>query len=262
MKQQNKIIIANWKMHGDRARLTHLTRAVGDAWGRISGKGDSSGHAAPDIVLCPSFPYLDTISRILSAGVYLGAQDVSPSDPVVGGAQTGDVSSEMLLEFGCSYVIIGHSERRLRYGETNEHIREKASTAVDVGMIPILCVGETAQDRARGASFDIVDDQILETLPEKVGKNLVIAYEPVWAIGTGQSAQDGDIIAMHEFILGRMKEKLAPDVHLRMVYGGSVRSANAAGILALPVVDGVLVGGASLQSDEFCKIIESAIMIR
>lgn len=253
-----KLVIANWKMNGSHDLAMRLTRASGDALARAAARAGTN-ETAPDVVLCPPFPYLFSVAGILGAGVQLGAQDVAVLDPHAKGAQTGDVAPAMLAEIGCTYVIVGHSERRLRYGESNAVIQQKAAGVLAAGMTPIICVGESAGDRQTGRAFDVVRDQILHSVPPGgTSHNIVLAYEPVWAIGAGVPATDADIIAMHEFMCRTVQESLAPVAGLRMVYGGSVKATNAASLLALPHVDGVLVGGASLKVDEFGAIVAVA----
>jgi triosephosphate isomerase (TIM) len=254
MTSTKKLIIANWKMSVDRAATTMLTRAASEELGK------RDGHA--DVILCPPFPYLQHVRDILGGGVRLGAQDVAvPDHP--NGAQTGDVSPRMLRELGCDYVIIGHSERRARYGETNALIRAKLMASLTAGLTPILCVGETAAQRSTGQGTRTVQQQLMECLPPDMGSStMVIAYEPVWAISGGnaaaQPAQPADIAATHRFIVEECVPALAPNANIRMVYGASVKGDNAAAVLALPHVDGALVGRASTVADDMRAIIRVA----
>lgn len=251
-----KLIIANWKMNGNRALATALTRAAGDALGRASAANEVD---APDVILCPPFPYLDLVGAILAGGAKLGAQDVAVTQNSAKGAQTGDVAPTMLAELGCAYVILGHSERRAHYGETSAQVAAKAAGVIAAGMGAIICVGETGDERKSGRAFDVVKEQVLSSIPKGANvNNLVLAYEPVWAIGAGMPARLDDIMAMHEFIRRTLQESLAPLAGLRMVYGASVKADNAAAILSSHWVDGVLVGGASLKSEEFTAIIQAA----
>ena len=248
-----KIIIANWKMSVNRADTTRLTRAAGVALGKCGGQAD--------VILASPYVYLTHVSAILPPGVILAAQDVAvPHHPK--GAQTGDVSPEMLRDTGCTAVIIGHSERRSGHGETNDTVRAKVAAACAAGLTVILCVGETADQRAAGQGRDVVSGQIHAALfdqPNRGPNSVMVAYEPVWAIsgGGGQTAALEEIGSMHQFLANYIETTLAPLRGMRLLYGGSARPDNASVILSLPHVDGVLVGGASLDADALSEIIRA-----
>ncbi len=248
-----KIIIANWKMSVNRADTTRLTRAAGVALGKCGGQAD--------VILASPYVYLTHVSAILPPGVTLASQDVAvPHHPK--GAQTGDVSPEMLRDTGCTAVIIGHSERRSGHGETNDTVRAKVAAARAAGLTVILCVGETADERASGRGRDVVSGQIhavLHDQPDINPRSVILTYEPVWAIsgGGGQAATSDDIAQMHQFLVNYIQTTLAPFHGIRLLYGGSVRPDNASVILSLPHVDGVLVGAASLDADALSEIIRT-----
>lgn len=248
MSAQKKLIIGNWKMNGDRALAASMALATADVV-----RGNAT---APDVVICPPFPYAALMSGLLvDSGVKLGAQNVSP---MRNGAFTGEVSATMLADMGLTHVIVGHSERRAQFGEMDEDVAAKAEAAHRAGLTAIICVGEGADDRTAGIAFDVVRDQVVNSIPVSFNmQNTVIAYEPVWAIGSGRVATPMDIEAMHALIRTIMQEKLANSHDLRIVYGGSVKADNAAQILGTPHVDGVLVGGASIDPAAFSAIIRA-----
>lgn len=244
---RRKLVAGNWKMHGTLAQNAALLDAV------------RSGMAAmPDVdcAVCVPFPYLAQAQQKLSASkVKWGAQDVHQLDK---GAYTGEVSAAMLQDFACSYVIVGHSERRAIYGESSQLVAEKFLAAQKTGLTPILCVGESLQQRERGVTEQVVAEQ-LDALIERGGisalQNAVIAYEPVWAIGTGKTATSAQAQAVHAFIRQRVAaqdSKIAAG--LCILYGGSVKASNAAELFAMPDIDGGLIGGASLIAEEFLAI--------
>lgn len=231
-----KYVVANWKMHAP---------ALGEWVKTLTAQPIDD---AVELVLCPPFTTLGAAQVMLaSTAIGLGAQDCHAQ---LSGAHTGDISAEMLKKAGCHYVIIGHSERREQHGETNAQVRAKAQAAQAQGLIPIICVGESLEEREMNAQEEIVSRQLTESLP--VTGDMIVAYEPVWAIGTGRCASHEEIAAMHRFI----KKKL-DDSH-PVLYGGSVKAGNAADILALEGVDGVLVGSASLNADELTQIVRAA----
>lgn len=263
-----KLIIANWKMAVDRARGIELTRAAGTALGRARERAGQTGAIAPDVILCPPYVYIPSVAAVLSGGVQLGAQDVAvPHHPK--GAQTGDVSPVMLRDTLCAAVIIGHSERRTVHSETNDLVAQKVQAAVTHGLTPILCVGVTAEEHAAGQGADVVRAQILAALAGvefTTGQgipDIIIAFEPIWAISGGnaavQPASIDDITAMHAVIHTVVTGPLAYLPKIRMVYGGSVTPDNIAKILAVPYVDGVLVGGASCVPASLAALIEAGV---
>ncbi|MCL2538552.1 MAG: triose-phosphate isomerase [Alphaproteobacteria bacterium] len=228
-----KIIAGNWKMNGSAAALDIMIGALGDV------KTDAT------IIICPPFPYLVVAS---SASVAIGAQDVSTH---ASGAYTGEVSAKMIAETGAKYVIVGHSERRQYHGETNAIVAAKAARALENNLIPIICVGETKGEKEAGRAFDIVGAQIRESIPGDASGEIVIAYEPVWAIGTGLVPTMDDIREMHAHIANIVGESVP------ILYGGSVKGSNAAEIMGIAHVGGVLVGGASLTPADFLPIVKA-----
>ena len=232
------LIAGNWKMNGLRQSLGFLEEIRSTAQSRSN----------VDVLLAPPATLIVSAAEI-AGPVKIGGQDchIYPS-----GAHTGDISAEMLRDAGASYVIVGHSERRSDYGESSELVRAKAEAAQAAGLIPIICVGESEADRRAGKAEAVVGAQLERSLPENA--SYVIAYEPVWAIGTGLTASLDDIAAMHAFIRSQLPDGAATQI----LYGGSVKPANAADILLLDDVDGALVGGASLKAADFGAIIEAA----
>lgn len=234
-------------MHGTLAQNAELLDAVRSGMGQIQNV---------DCAVCVPFPYLSQAQQKLSGStVKWGAQDVHQLDK---GAYTGEVSAAMLRDFGCSYVIVGHSERRAYYGESSHLVAEKFLAAQQAGLTPILCVGETLEQRENGTTENVVAEQ-LDALIQLAGvqalRNAVVAYEPVWAIGTGKTASSAQAQAVHAFIRQRVAShdgQIASG--LCILYGGSVKANNAAELFAMPDIDGGLIGGASLVADEFLAI--------
>lgn len=249
---RTKLVAGNWKMHGSLAASTALVDALK--------AGIGTGGSAR-MLLCPPYPYLKTVAdRIAGSGILLGAQDVSVR--VGSGAFTGEVSGAMLKDVGCTHAIVGHSERRTLFGDTDEVVAEKFKAAQAAGLIPILCVGETLEEREAGRTDAVVERQISAVL-EAVGvgafANAVVAYEPVWAIGTGKTATPEQAQQVH----ARIRQMIAAQdatiaAGLIILYGGSVKGANAAELFAREDIDGGLVGGASLDASEFLTIFGAA----
>ncbi len=241
-------------MNGTRAEACTLVRAVAAAL-------DGDGDGGVDVALCPPFVLLDLVAELLggSSRVMLGAQNVATE---TAGAFTGEVTAEMLLESGCRLVLVGHSERRQYYGETDEVVAAKAARAMEAGLTPVICFGESFAERESGATESVVARQ-LDAVIDNCGAcalaDSVLAYEPVWAIGTGLTATPAEANAVHEFLRTRVAQK-DPQVAggLRILYGGSVKSANASKLFAMPDIDGGLIGGASLVADEFIEICRKA----
>lgn len=233
-----RLIVGNWKMNGGLGLLDVLTAELK--------AGGWSGRA----VVCPPATLLGEAHRRLAPlGVEVGGQDCHVAER---GAHTGDVSAALLAASGARHVIVGHSERRQAYGEADLRVREKALAAVEAGLAPIVCVGDTAADRASGAAVEVVTRQVLAVLDEGLeGRAWSLAYEPVWAIGAGQAATAADIAEMHAAI----RSVLAGATPI--LYGGSVTADNAGDILACPEVGGLLVGGASLRPDQFAAILRA-----
>jgi len=245
------LIAGNWKMHGSRAENAELIEAL------LLGLPDQIPF---DIVVCPPFVYLWEVARLLKASsIGLGAQSVCAEQV---GAFTGESSAAMLKDVGCKYVIVGHSERRAIYKEDDALVARKFLATQSQGLIPILCVGETLEERERSQTMQVVSRQltaVLDLAGVTALRAAVIAYEPVWAIGTGKNAtpeQAQEVYAYIRAAIAARDAKIAADV--RILYGGSVKAANARELFAMPDVDGGLVGGASLKADEFLKICAAA----
>ncbi len=243
-----KLVVGNWKQNGSLAANARLLAALAAA--------DAGGSRASTLSVCVPFPYLVQAQAALQGtAIRWGAQDVSAH---ASGAHTGEVSAAMLREFGCSHVLAGHSERRQDLGESDVLVAAKAAAALDAGLVPIVCVGETLAERDAGATSAVVARQF-DAVASKLGGRLagiVVAYEPVWAIGTGRSAAPKEAQAVHAFLRARLDGLGAGGVAL--LYGGSVKAANAAALFSEPDIDGALVGGASLDADEFLAIARSA----
>lgn len=241
------LVAGNWKMHGSRAEAARLA-------GELIARGAGDGQA--EALVCPPFPYLAEVhSRLQGSRIGLGAQDVSAEDV---GAFTGEVSAAMLADVGCRYAIVGHSERRALYGEGDALVARKFTAAGGHSLVPILCVGESLEERERNETRAVVLrqlDAVLAAAGAGAFARSVVAYEPVWAIGTGRTATAAQAQDVHALIRSRIAEKDATiAASLRVLYGGSVKAANAAELFSMPDVDGGLIGGASLKADEFASI--------
>lgn len=231
-----KIIAGNWKMNGDQTNLKSMIQDL------------SNTDTENTIILC--VPY--TMLNIKSDKVHIGAQDISAHTH---GAFTGEISAKMVAETGAQYVIVGHSECRQYHGDTNSTVRQKATQALANGLIPIICVGETMDEKQAGKTMAVIESGVRECIPADVNSQIIIAYEPRWAIGAGLTPTETEITNAHTLIA-----KTLTDMGLGgtpVLYGASVKSSNAAEIMSIPNVDGVLVGGASLKSDDFIPIITS-----
>ncbi len=238
-------------MNGTLSEAVKLASGIVDAI-----QGDTQLLEKNEFLVCPPFHHIVPVEGELTMAVNIGGQDCSPFD---NGAYTGDVSAVMLKDINCSYVILGHSERRQYYVESNLMVKQKAMMANEAGLTTIICVGETEEQREAGQEQDVVGTQMLESLPESAtAENTVIAYEPVWAIGTGKTATIEDIAAMHDFIRGKLAEKLENADKVRILYGGSVKPANATEIFAVNNVNGALIGGASLKAEDFIGIAKAS----
>jgi triosephosphate isomerase len=236
---RTRLVAGNWKMHGSRAANRALL-------GSILGNGAQGA----ECVVCVPFPYFgDVAEQLRGTRLAWGAQNVSEHAQ---GAYTGEVSAAMLLEFGCRYAIVGHSERRSLYGETDAQVAAKFAAARRSGLTPILCVGETLAEREAGRTQEVVARQLDCVLEKTPIGDAVLAYEPVWAIGTGRNATPEQAQEVHAFLRKRISAES------RILYGGSVKAQNAAAIFAMPDVDGGLVGGASLVAEEFLAILKAA----
>ena len=250
---RKKLIAGNWKMHGTKAWAQELARGV--AQGVTKGVGDYSGL---DFLVCPSFPLIYPVADVLSdSPVLLGAQDCHPAEQ---GAHTGDTSPVTLADAGVTHVIVGHSERRVDHAETDSMVQGKAQSVLANGMVAVICIGETEDEQMNGQTETILRGQILGSVPDNAtADTVVIAYEPVWAIGTGKTPIANDVQNTHAFIRSVLAEKLGSEVAgaMKILYGGSVKPANAGELLTLPDVDGALVGGASLKADDFLGIADA-----
>ena len=232
------LIAGNWKMNGLRASAAEV---------EAMGAGLADAGQGAEVVLCPPATLLAVLAMpARAAGIALGGQDCHAE---ASGAHTGDVSAVMLADAGATWCIVGHSERRADHGETDAQVRAKAEAARRAGLTPIVCVGETREEREAGRAEAVVRSQLAGSLPSD---EFVVAYEPVWAIGTGLTPTADDIRAMH----AAMRDAVGPGV--RLLYGGSVKPANAREILSLPEVGGALVGGASLKAEDFLGIVRAA----
>ena len=241
------LIAGNWKMNGDMAGALKLASGI------VAAVQDTPRLLETnDFLVCPPYVHLAPVQTELSAAISLGAQDCSPFD---NGAYTGDIAASMLKDMNCDYVILGHSERRQYYCESNLLVKQKAKMAHEAGLRTIICVGETLEERESGHAQEVVTNQLLESLPETANAdNLVIAYEPVWAIGTGKAATADDIAQMHEAIYFKLSGKVDKAGEIRILYGGSVKPNNAKEIFEVNYVHGALIGGASLTVEDFIGI--------
>ena len=246
-RPRRSLVAGNWKMHGSRAANAALLQGV-----------RAVAPAGVEIVLCPPFVYLPEAAVALAgSAIGLGAQDLSAEAGQ--GAYTGEIGGAMLRDVGCSHVIVGHSERRARHKESDAEVARKAVAALAAGLVPIVCVGETLEERDAGATPAVVGRQlaaVLDGCGVDAFRTLVIAYEPVWAIGTGKVATPAQAQEVHALIRGLLASMASPEVagRVRIQYGGSVKPDNAADLAAQPDIDGALVGGASLKADDFLGI--------
>lgn len=252
-RPRKPFVAGNWKMHTIAASARALAAAV------VRGVGTEDGVS---VAVCPPFPYLGTVGEVVrGTAVALGAQNLYPEKE---GAFTGEVSPTMLVDQGCRYVIVGHSERRHQLGEQNSFINRKVHAALAAGLSVILCVGETLPEREADRTEGVLDEQLTAGLSgvaaDLLGR-VVLAYEPVWAIGTGRNATPEQAQVAHVFLRRRLSEMFSPEAAGALIiqYGGSVKPANAASLLSQPDVDGALVGGASLQADQFLAIVQAAL---
>lgn len=247
---RRKLVAGNWKMNGNIVANASL----------LAGIEAEIANAVCDIAVCVPFPYLAQCQALLvDSRLMLGAQDISTHDS---GAYTGEVSASMLQEFNCRFVIVGHSERRAYFGETDELIARKTIAAIGKGLVPIVCVGETLEQREAGRTDEVVArqiDAVLSMMRASDLEKIVVAYEPVWAIGTGRTATPEMAQAVHAMLRERLKQKdSAAAMHVRILYGGSMKPDNAQALLAMADIDGGLIGGAALKAQDFLAIIHAA----
>lgn len=247
--ERTKLIVGNWKMNGLAASLAEMQS--------LAGMLTTGGAPKATIVICPPATLLAQVSaQGAQSGIVAGGQDCHPA---ANGAHTGDISAAMLVDAGAQYVIVGHSERRADHGETDALVRAKAQAALSAGLTPIICVGETAEERKSGKAIDVVGRQVAASVPDEAqGVDVVVAYEPVWSIGTGVTPTSEEIAEMHAALRGMLASRFGQRGEaMRLLYGGSVKPTNARDILVLPEVDGALVGGASLLAKDFYVIISA-----
>ncbi len=244
------IIAGNWKMNMTNSESSELVKSLVEQIGQVEN---------PLVIVCPPYTALSVVKKLLDgSNIFLGAQNMYAEQS---GAYTGEISPSMLLTIGTTYVILGHSERREYFSETDRMVSAKVKLALESGLLPIVCVGEKLDERESGKTEDVIGSQIdgsLADLDADDMKKIIVAYEPIWAIGTGKTATPEMAQEVHSFIRGRLKDRfgdIADEVTIQ--YGGSVKGDNAAGLLSQPDIDGALVGGASLKVDQFVKIVNS-----
>lgn len=246
---RRSLVVGNWKMNGTRESSELLAKSI------IAGLNSDNA----DIAACVPYVYLPSVSEIVKgSALILGSQNIADKNA---GAFTGEISGSMLSEFNCKYALVGHSERRSLYAETNELVAARFIHAKQQNIIPILCVGETLEQREQEQTFSVINEQLDAVLNLEgilAFDNAVIAYEPVWAIGTGVTASDAQAQEVHQYIRGYLAEKNAEIANkIQILYGGSVKPDNAKGLFAMPDIDGGLIGGASLDAESFLKIYHS-----
>ncbi len=253
MAERKLFIAGNWKMNKTATEAAEMVTALKDAVVDLTNK--------VDIGICPPYTAIDRVSEIIKgSGIALGAQEISEHES---GAYTGEISAAMLLDLCVENVIIGHSERRQYHCETDEGVSRKARTALDAGLKPIVCIGETLEQREAERTNEVITAQVkgsLEGLSREDILRTTIAYEPVWAIGTGKTATPEQAQNVHALIRGLLNDKYGADVAEKIIiqYGGSVKPANSKELMAQPDIDGALVGGASLEADTFAELIKNA----
>ncbi len=243
-----KLIAGNWKMNGSLVANQALLAALAEGL---------ATKPVCDIAVCVPAPYLAQVQSLKAAAIDLGSQDVSAQ---ASGAFTGETSAAMLKEFGVRYAIVGHSERRQYHNESDALVADKAKAALAAGVTPIVCVGETLAERETGRTEEVVKRQLAAVIHANGHciSEIVVAYEPVWAIGTGKTASPQQAQAVHAVLRTQLKAATDQSARVRILYGGSMNAANAASLLSQPDIDGGLVGGASLKAAEFLSIIAAA----
>ena len=243
------LIAGNWKMNGLSEQLEEVEKIA-------EGSRDTGGQV--DILICPPVTLLRTVRDAAAPAIFVGAQNCHTKEK---GAHTGEISAEMLRDAGASHVIVGHSERRSDHGECCTTVRRKVEAAHRAGLIAIVCVGESSEEREAGTALSVLETQLRDSLLDAVtAENTIVAYEPIWAIGTGKTASADDVKEVHSHLRRRLIERFGEEIggSIRLLYGGSVQPANAASLLSVPNVDGALVGGASLKAKDFLAICEAA----
>lgn len=244
-----RLVMGNWKMNGSLAANQVLLTGLRNA---VDAAADNGQYAQCTIAVCPPAPYLAQVQQSLQgSAISWGAQDLSVQ---ASGAYTGEVSAAMLNDFACRWVIVGHSERRAYHGESSELVAQKAQAALQAKITPVVCVGESLQERESAQTLRVIEQQLAPVLAlgQEQVQNMVIAYEPVWAIGTGLTATPEQAQEVHAFIRAQLSQIGAANVQI--LYGGSVKANNAASLFAMPDINGALVGGAALQAEEFLAI--------
>ncbi len=243
---RRSLVVGNWKMNGTKASAEALAKGI------VAGLDADIA----DIAVCVPYVFISDIAQIVKGSrLGLGAQNIADKSS---GAYTGEVSGAMLKEYGCKYALVGHSERRSYYGDTDQSVAARFNQALEQGIIPILCIGETLDERESSKTFDVITTQ-LDAVVNLTGisafAKAVIAYEPVWAIGTGKTATDEQAQEVHKFIRDYLaaKDKTVAE-NMQILYGGSAKPENAKGLFAMPDIDGGLIGGASLDAESFLKI--------
>ncbi|MCH7972389.1 MAG: triose-phosphate isomerase [Bacteroidetes bacterium] len=249
---RRRIIAGNWKMHNNLSESQNLvTKLVNEL---------NNQNINREVIICPPFTSLTEVSNLLDGTkIELGAQNMHFEDK---GAFTGEISADMLKSVGCKYVILGHSERRTIFGESDEIINKKIKQVLNAGLIPIFCMGETLEQREDGITNDVIKNQVSEgikELSEEDVNKIIIAYEPIWAIGTGKTATPEQAQEVHKYIRSLLRENFSENTsqNIPILYGGSVKPNNAEDILAKEDIDGALVGGACLDTDSFVSIIKA-----
>lgn len=253
MPARRPLIAGNWKMHG-------LTREAQALAAELAKRARNQARPAFDMAVCPPFTAIAAVATAV-AGTWLavGGQDCHTAEK---GAHTGDISAAMLADAGCAFVIVGHSERRIDHREKDALVKAKAGAAIKAGLVAIVCIGETARERDKGQTLDIVESQLAGSLPVAASAtNAVVAYEPVWAIGSGRTPSAGEVQQVHAYVRALIAKRLgkAEAAAMRILYGGSVKADNADRLMRLPDVDGGLIGGASLKADDFWAIAEASV---
>jgi triosephosphate isomerase len=250
MEGRRPLIAGNWKMYKTPLEAAETARQLIDRVAQVTDV---------DILIAPPFTALESVSKVVqNSPVALGAQNLFWESQ---GAYTGEISAPMLKSVGCQYCIIGHSERRQYFGETDETVNKKIHAAIQVGLKPVFCVGETEKERESAQTLSVLDKQVKKGLEDLILDQLdtlIIAYEPVWAIGTGKTATEDQAQEVHQFIRTLIAKSFGNDLSksIRILYGGSVKPDNIAGLMAMPDIDGALVGGASLEAESFSNIVQ------
>jgi triosephosphate isomerase len=245
-RARRPLIAGNWKMNGLRTDALTLAKGVADG-------SRQAGWTDRELLICPPATLVMAVAEaVKGSGVFVGGQNCHAKP---NGAHTGDIAAEMLRDAGCSHVIVGHSERRADWGETDPMVRAEAEAAWRAGLIPIVCIGETQAEHEAGKTLTVLESQIRGSVPAgATAARLIVAYEPVWAIGSGKTPTVAQVALAHAHIRRVLGESMADAAAVRLLYGGSVKGSNAAQLLAAGDVDGALVGGASLKADEFLAI--------